>query len=276
MRRLLPALTLLLLAFGPALATAQDDAFHQRAARAHSLAHRAADAWATAADDGPEALRRELLAFAGASELAASALSDHDTPDREASRLLGDLEELARGVQGAFDRNRTGTELRDDWAETRRALVALTDPSAPPAGGDGSGSSTPAPAPSSGEPTSRLEPPPADPDAPRAVISETRWSGTFTPDLVVNGRLEGRGLRTGALVIRDSGGREVHRAEEEIRQAIAAATAGNPADALATAVFSVRIDDDHLAAGENTLVLTATDSRGRTTESTQAITKRLF
>ena len=273
MPRCLALLAVLALTSPAGLAQAEDlVAFHGRLARAQTLAHQAADAWTAASADRSENVRRALLGFAGAAELAARQLGDHRTDEATARRLESDLEQLARDVQSAFDRERTSSATREAWAETRRALVALTDPaSVRPAA-----PSSPVPSRPAEEPTSRLETPPADPDAPQAIISDTRWSGTFTPDLVVSGRVEGRGLRSGALIVRDSSGREVYRADKEINEAIAAATQGSPADSLATAVFSVRIDDDDLKTGENLIVITVTDSRGRTAEASVSKTKRLF
>ena len=115
-----------------------------------------------------------------------------------------------------------------------------------------------------------------DPDAPRAEITQTRWSGTFTPDLIVSGRLEGRGLTSGVLIIKDSSGGEIHRVEASINEAIKSATSRIPRDGLATVSLRVRIDDDDLAEGSNTIVLRVTDRRGRTSETETKVTKRLF
>ena len=47
-------------------------------------------------------------------------------------------------------------------------------------------------------------------------------------------------------------------------------------DGLATATFSIRIDDDELSSGENHIHLTVTDSQGRSHEATTSVVKRLF
>jgi len=267
---------LLALALVLALPAAADDGSALRAGRAWALAHASLDAWTSATGErdstSVSALRLDFFAFAGSARLAAERFSDPGLRASEARVLLSSLEDLAGGCQNSMDRARVGSATRDAWADTRRALASLVD-GAPVRANDRPAAREPEPEPEApaAEPETRV-----DPDAPRAVISETRWSGTFTPDLVISGRLEGRGIRTGSLVLKNSSGREVFRSEKIINDAIAAATQGGARDALATATFSVRIDDDDLASGENTIVLTVTDSRGRRSEATTSVTKRLF
>lgn len=270
----LPLVTVLILSLSASALA--DDTSSLRSGRAWMLAHEASAAWQAASGErnstSVAALRLDFFTFAGSARLAAERLSDPAVTASEADWLIQSLEDLAGGCQNSMDRARVGSSTRSAWAEARSALASLVD-GAPVSGGGNNAGSTQEPEPEA--PAAEPEPP-RDPDAPRAVISETRWSGTFTPDLVVSGRVEGRGLRTGSLVLKNSSGREVYRAEKEINDAIAAATQGGPRDALATATFSVRIDDDDLASGENTIVLKVTDAKGRTSEATTTVTKRLF
>ena len=279
MKRLTPS-TVLLLAFALALPALADDASSLRAGRAWALANEAADAWQAAGSERSStsvaALRLDLFTFAGSALLAAERLSEPSVSASEASWLIQSLEDLAGGCQNSMDRARVGSTTRGAWSETRSALAALVD-GAPAAtsGNTGGSAREPEPEPEPEQPAAEPEPA-RDPDAPRAVISETRWSGTFTPDLVISGRVEGRGLSNGSLVLKDSSGREVFRDEKSINEAIVASKSGAARDALTTATFSIRIDDDDLASGENTIVLTVTDSRGRRDEGTTTVTKRLF
>lgn len=275
MMRLSPVTALLLALWLPLPASA-DDASALRAGRAWALANEASQAWDAAGSERSStsvaALRLDLFTFAGSARLAAERLSDPNASADEATWLIQSLEDLAGGCQNSMDRARVGSTTRTAWSETRSALASLVDGAPAMTGGV---SRQPEPEPEPATPVAEPEAP-RDPDAPRSVIAETRWSGTFTPDLVVSGRVEGRGLNNGSLVLKDSSGREVYRDEKVINEAIVSSKQGAARDALTTATFSVRIDDDDLANGENTIVLTVTDSRGRSDEATTTVTKRLF
>lgn len=275
----LSTLALLLLSLAMAAPALADDASALRAGRAWALANDAADAWQAAAAErnstSVAVLRLDLFTFAGAARLAADRLSDPRVSTDEAGWLIESLEDLAGGCQNSMDRARVGSSTRTAWSEARSSLSTLGDGAPAASGSDDRGDAGSAGEPEPEDPASETETP-RDPDAPRAVIAEARWSGTFTPDLVVNGRVEGRGLSNGSLVLKDSSGREVYRSEKPINDAIVSAKQGGPRDGLATATFSIRIDDDDLATGENTIVLTVTDSKGRKAEASHTVTKRLF
>lgn len=254
----------------PAATASAEDERLLEVGLAFDLANRAERAWALSATGTrtePDELRLSLAAFAGASHLLAERLGRG-----EAAGTLGeDLDRLSGRAQDALDRGRPSRQVVAAWAEVRRALVRWRE------SGHGAAAGTaPEPAPASPEPPAPASPEPqVDPEAPTVALS-TQWKGTFTPDLQVDARLEGRGLVSGELVVRDRSGREVLRESASIAQAIERATASIPRDGLATVSWGYRIDDDRLASGENHLVLTVRDRQGREGRAEVRVTKSLF
>lgn len=275
MRLLVPLALSALALTAPVAALADAARAHRMVGPAHELAHLAADARAAQAEEGgtsstDQQLAFELTAFLGVARVAAHDLSRHETTADQVERLLRQLDDQARRVEDVLRRARVTQATRDAWRQARGALAEL---SSLPTGGGASDAEAPR-----REPAPEPEPGPeaADPNAPSVEISQTRWAGTFTPDLVLSGRFAGRGLRSATLVVQASGGREVHRVEEALAQAIRDATAGQPSDARAEVPWQVRIDDDDLASGENVITVTVTDSRGRTAEAQVRLMKRVF
>ncbi|MEM7244102.1 MAG: hypothetical protein AAF533_02095 [Acidobacteriota bacterium] len=269
---------------GGSSAPAATDAELRRIGLAHSIAAAAerfsADLAGRHAGTSPrdQDLRQDVLAFAGASRIVADRLSA--SPSGNHSDLLADLDALAVRAEASYQRAQPRAALPAAWTGIAQDLAQLvsgrgaTTRSSSRRGNDMGGRTRPS------EPSTGTPPPPpppdarepsVDPNAPRIEV-ELSWRGTFTPDLLIRGFVEGRGLQTGEIIVEAPDGKQLHR--KDLTSTMA--TIARQRDRLGTVDFEERVDDDTLVSGENFVVLRATDSAGRTTEQRKRVVKRLF
>ncbi len=130
------------------------------------------------------------------------------------------------------------------------------------------------PLPASNTNTSLPAPPKPDPDAPTAAFDSVTWKRTLTPDLVIEGRIEGRALARAELQLKDDSGTVVYRNSDALAEAIRLRAQGQPKNALSTVTFRHVILNDKVPAGASTLVLVVEDSKGRHGEASTQVEKR--
>jgi hypothetical protein len=257
---------------------------HRSMSLFHQMAHQAGDAWEAALEAGAAAdpndrgrldeVALQLFSFYGGARIAAEMGEHHGIQRQQVLTVLGHLEAQAPRVQSALDRARPGSTVLEPWRDARAALSILKDRYS-------QGSARQEPERRGDDPWREAPPEPAPVPVKKVEglqveIQESEWSGSFTPDLILRGTFEGRGLEEAEIVVQNEGGSVLLRDPQRLTVAIRDALKGKDRDATNTVPWRIRLDDDELAAGMNRITVTLKDRWGEEAKDELKIRKRLF
>ena len=275
-------------ASGPVLVT--DDVTHRTVGALAEFAHATDDLWRAvlasrrSSDASQDELVRSAFSLAGGGRLAATRLSVHGATKAEAEEIMRSLEGLVALVDDTMDRAPTTGEIRRTWDNVRGSWRNLKDRAAGVAGtsgATGATGSTGASGSSGASGTSGASgstgPTPPQPAADiAAAITETRWTGMLNPDLKVGGTFTGKGLTKADITVKDSSGKVVTTDSAKLTAAVASAMSGKGASTEVVVSWNFSFENEDLASGENTIVVTVTDSKGRKATAETSLVRRQF
>lgn len=268
-------------ATGPVLVA--DDVTHRSVGALAEFAHSTDDLWRAvlaarrASDASQDELVRSVFSLAGGARLATGRLGAHGATKAEADEIMRGLDGLIALVDDTMDRAPTTGEIRRTWDAVRASWRNLKDrvAGAPmaasgatgPSGTTGSSGTTGATAP---------PPPPPAPAEIAAAISDVRWAGMLNPDLRLSGSFTGKGLKTADITVKDASGKVVTSNSAALTAAVSEAMAGQSLTATVTVTWSYSFENEELASGENTIIVSVTDSKGRKASAETSLVRRQF
>lgn len=274
-----------------------DDVTHRSAGALAEFAHAAEDTWRAvlaarrSTDASQDELVRVTFSLAGGARLAASRLSAHGVTKTELDETLRNLDGLMTQADRAVDDAPTTGDIRRAWDATKSAwrnakdrvagVATTTTTGATGATGTTGAAGTTGTTASgstgvtgpSGATGATPPPPPAE---IAAAIIETRWSGMLNPDLKLSGTFAGKGLTKAEITVKDSSGKVVQSNTDKLTAQVAQAMTGKSATADVTVNWTYSFENEQLASGENTIVVSVTDSKGRRAEAETTLVRRQF
>lgn len=278
-------------ASGPAPVT--DDVAHRTVGALAEFAHSTEDLWRAvlaarrSSDTSQDELVRSAFSLAGGGRLAATRLSAHGATRAESDEIMRSLDGLVALVDDTMDRAPTTGEIRRTWDNVRAswrnlqdrvAGVPRTSGTTGPTGSTGGATGSTGGGGVFGPDTSGTTGPTAP--QPRvdiaAAITEARWSGMLNPDLRVAGTFTGKGLTKADITVKDGSGKVVTTDGAKLTAAVAQAMSGKSASTEVSVNWSYSFENEDLASGENTIVVTVTDSKGRKAVAETSLVRRQF